>query len=217
MNRDKLVKLIHFGYLLQEKHSVVLYCCPACSKFALGFCCGWHLLSLMAVNGLWRFASKAHALSGWESGQKGCKKVLPWLLTAAAAAGKAIGHRTQQLLCNFPAFTAVVQLCSSSSLHLLLTSLLRHDLTVTPVGQLRAGGGGGGTADRSEGIRGSLVQWVQETGRRGWTILPSLALACCGTPHSTAPKREERLMSASGYCHFLLFPRLSGRCLQASY
>ena len=59
---------------------------------------------------------------------------------------------------------------------------------------------------------GSLLQ--PAAGRRevrlgNLTQFGRAALACCSMSCSAVPEREERLMSAVGYCHFLLFPRLS--------
>lgn len=53
----------------------------------------------------------------------------------------------------------------------------------------------------------------REMGLGNLTPFGRAALACCSVSCSAVPEREERLMSAVGYCHFLLFPQLSGRCL----
>jgi len=69
-------------------------------------------------------------------------------------------------------------------------------------------------ADEKES--GSLLQQAagsREVGLGNLTGFGRAAPACCSLSFSAVPEREERLMSAVGYCHFLLFPQLSGGCL----
>lgn len=61
--------------------------------------------------------------------------------------------------------------------------------------------------------RCSELKENREVGLGNLTRCGGAALACCSVSSSAVPEREERLMSAGGYCHFLLFPRLSGGCL----
>lgn len=62
-------------------------------------------------------------------------------------------------------------------------------------------------------LHGSLAAGSKEVQLGYLTQYGRAALVCCRMSCSAVLEREERLMSAVGYCHFLLFPPLSGECL----
>lgn len=108
--------------------------------------------------------------------------------------------------------TPFPSLCLFPGSHWLLVAWLRCDFQQHQLGNIPAVG------DRGQShwqIRRDLVSCYRKQGggiRQSHPVWQG-CLACCSVSCSAVPEREERLMSAVGYCHFLLFPQLSGRCL----